>query len=151
MSQLIKIELNAEIYRNPVEVFELLSISPTKRICIIVHSMSVLHDIHQDLQDYLNYHGISHKVYLHDNRFETVFGEIWIVTQDTCVEKTEGYYGVEFFITEIALENLQIGAVKRLNSRTLSWLYKKNDIQLMKSQLDKTSFEINNVLGSLPG
>lgn len=127
--QLIKFELNAELYHNPVELFESLSAPSTAKICIVAHNVNATHTIRHNLQDHLEYHGIIHKVHLHDNRISTPFGNIWIITQDTCVEKSVGHHGIRLFITEIALEHLQIGAIKYLNSRTIPWL-SKSDVRI---------------------
>lgn len=126
---MIKIELNADLYDGPDSFFKSISAPSTSRIYIVVHNKNEAHYIRKELTRYCEDHGFIHKVILMDNRIETVFGNIWIITQDTCVEKVVGLHGVQLYITQFALEKLQIGSIKYLNSRTIPCL-SKSDVRI---------------------
>lgn len=129
---MIKIELNADLYYRPDDFFKSLSAPSTAKICIIVYNQEEAHYLRKELTRYCEDHEFIHKVILMENRIQTPYGDIWIITQDSCVEKCAGQHGVRLYITSFALEKLQIGSIKYLNSRTIPWL-SKSDVRIEDS------------------
>lgn len=116
---MIKFELNADLYDRPDDFFKSLSAPSTAKICIVVYNQHEAHYLRKELTRYCEDHGYIHKVILMENRIETPYGSISIITQDAAVEKCVGYHGIQLYVTQFALERLQIGSIKYLNSRTI--------------------------------